>query len=234
MNAGLEEGADELSFNNVTFHRSHHFGYSRVKRKDLDLAEPRILKIKLQSEVPKRRIAVVDGSNVAFYGRTKGKERALLKHISLVVDELEKAGYVPKVFADRSLPYDIDDGEELGRLVKTRKVMLSPEPDADRFMLMFARENNALVVPNDTFEEYGREFPWVRDPSRHITYMIIGGRAFLNLSEYGEPGTKPVPIPAVANEAGVPVFVLRPRISARKAAKKVSLTAPQFVGGEVY
>ena len=121
------------------------------------------------SEAESKKLAIVDGSNVAH---SSEGEQAILGNIRLVCEKLIEEGYEPIVVADAALRHQIDDPQEFERLVEVGKIRQAPAgTDADYFILAFARELDASVVSNDRFKDRIASFPEARE--RAIRYMIV-------------------------------------------------------------
>lgn len=116
-----------------------------------------------------RRVAIVDGSNVA-YSTEGGAPR--LENILLVSQKLRDEGYRPVVVVDAALRHNIDRKAEFERLVDDGSIKQAPPgTDADYFILSFARDLDASVVSNDRFKERRQAFPEASE--RVIRYMIV-------------------------------------------------------------
>jgi hypothetical protein len=123
------------------------------------------------SEGAEKRIAIVDGSNVAH---SSERERAVLDNIRVVCEKLVEEGYEPIVVADAALRHQIDHPDRYEELVENGTIRQAPAgTDADYFILSFARELEASVVSNDRFKDRQQAFPEARD--RAIRYMIVNG-----------------------------------------------------------
>jgi hypothetical protein len=121
-----------------------------------------------------RRIALVDGANVAH----SGEEGARLDNILRICEKLEVEGLDPIVVVDASLRHAIDERREYERLVEAGRIRQAPAgTNADYFILSFARELDAAVVSNDRFREFAEAFPEARE--RVIRYMIVAGEVVL-------------------------------------------------------
>ncbi len=138
---------------------------------------------KLWHRVKKSRIPVhsgvviVDGSNVAFHRVGKGKGR--VRNIRVILKTLEKKGFDVKVVIDASLRHRIDKPGELERLIREGKVIQAPPGSpADYFILKMAEDLNAVIVSNDMYRDWWKEFPWARGSGRIIRYIIEGKRAY--------------------------------------------------------
>ena len=118
-----------------------------------------------------RKIAIVDGSNVARSGEA---EQAKLEYITLVITRLREEGFEPLVVVGAALRHHIDEPGEYERLVETGAIRQAPAgTDADYFILAFARELDAHIVSNDRFRDREAAFAEVSD--RAIRYMILTG-----------------------------------------------------------
>ena len=121
------------------------------------------------SDQIEKKIAIVDGSNVAH---SSEGDAALLENITVVCKKLVEEGYEPIVVADAALRHQIDQPREFEELVESGKIRQAPAgTDADYFILAFARELDAAVVSNDRFKDRQAAFPDARD--RAIRYMIV-------------------------------------------------------------
>ena len=122
------------------------------------------------SERPDAKIAVVDGSNVAYNGEA-GPPR--LVNITRMCDKLTEEGYEPVVVVDAALRHQIDDVDRYEELVHDGRIRQAPAgTDADYFILSFARELDGSVVSNDRFKDHRSTFPDAGE--RVIRYMIVG------------------------------------------------------------
>jgi hypothetical protein len=119
-------------------------------------------------EGDQRRVAIVDGSNVAH-----STERSVrLDNIRKICGKLEEEGFDPVVVVDAPLRHQIDDDHAYEGMVQNGKIHQAPAgTDADYFILSFARKLDAHVVSNDRFKEYREGFPEEMD--RLIRYMIV-------------------------------------------------------------
>lgn len=127
------------------------------------------------SESSERKVAIVDGSNVAHSTEGNGPT---LDNIRLVCDKLREDGLEPVVVVDAALRHRIDDANAFEQLVEEGILKQAPAgTDADYFILSFARELDAYVVSNDRFRDLARSFP--ESVERAIRYMIVGGEVVL-------------------------------------------------------
>jgi len=131
----------------------------------------------LEGEMVLRRVAVVDGSNVAHeeetpHGRPKVSNLVAVRHA------LEAKGYQVVIIVDAAFRHEADDPEQLELLLKDQVVRQAPAgTDADYFVLETAEQEHGLVVSNDLFQRYRREYPWIDE--RRVPLMIIDGRVEL-------------------------------------------------------
>lgn len=93
---------------------------------------------------------LVDASNVARYEKNrfgKGQIRLLLS----MRDELRRRGCFPiRFIADASLPYNVDNPEELNSMMKRGELeMTAAGQEADEVLAIEARRTGAFVVTND-------------------------------------------------------------------------------------
>ncbi len=115
------------------------------------------------------RVAIVDGSNVAYSTEGGGPK---LENILLVSQKLRDEGYRPVVLVDAALRHNIDRRAEFERLVDDGAIKQAPPgTDADYFILSFARDLQAPVVSNDRFKDRRQAFPEASE--RVIRYMIL-------------------------------------------------------------
>ncbi len=122
-------------------------------------------------------VVIVDGSNVAFHRIGKGKGR--IRNILVVMKTLEKKGFDVKVVVDASLRYRIDNPSMLERLIRDGRIIQAPPgTPADYFILKLAEDLNAVIVSNDMYRDWWREFPWARGTGRIVRYVIEGKRAY--------------------------------------------------------
>jgi hypothetical protein len=127
------------------------------------------------SEAAEKRVAIVDGSNVAH--STEG-DQPHLGNIQLIREKLEEDGYRPVIVVDAALRHRIDDSRQFEQLVEEGRIHQAPAgTDADYFILSFARELDAAIVSNDRFRDREKGFPDVLD--RVIRYMIVDGEVVL-------------------------------------------------------
>src|SRR5215204_7350271 len=124
-----------------------------------------------------KNMVVIDGANVAYEERSAGG-KPRLSNLLKVRRELEERGFEAIILVDASLKYDIDDQEQLEKLIQSQQVRQVPAgTDADYFIIQFAHELDALIVTNDRYRDYTEQYPWVHD--RRLPYMIVKGEVVL-------------------------------------------------------
>lgn len=122
------------------------------------------------SEQPEEKVAIIDGSNVAYSTEGGG---ARLANIRLVMEKLREDGFKPIVFVDAALRHQIDEEAAYEDLVENGIIRQVPAgTDADYFILSFAQELDSAIVSNDRFRDREAAFPDLS--SRMIRYMIVG------------------------------------------------------------
>ena len=125
----------------------------------------------------KRDVIVIDGANVA-YEEKSGGGKPKLSNLLKVRRELEERGFETLIVVDASLKYDIDDQQQLEKLIESQQVRQVPAgTDADFFILDIADRCDARIVTNDQYRDYKDRYPWI--PERRLPYMIVNGEVHL-------------------------------------------------------
>jgi hypothetical protein len=117
---------------------------------------------------------VVDGSNLA----TEGRSLPSLKQLSEAVEAYmsEHPTYVITVVVDATFGHRIDASElkEFDAAVENNEIV-SPPAGAigrgDAFVLTIANKANAIILSNDSFQEFHPDYPWLFDEGR-----LVGGK----------------------------------------------------------
>jgi Zc3h12a-like Ribonuclease NYN domain len=125
---------------------------------------------------PRRRI-VVDGSNIATEGRSLPSLVQLDEAIRTFLDEFR--GFTSSdvtVVVDASFGHRIEESERSAfEEAVLHGEMVTPPAGAvgrgDGFILRIAEKSGALVLSNDSFQEFHAERPWLFDEGR-----LIGGK----------------------------------------------------------
>ena len=121
-----------------------------------------------------RHQVVVDGSNLATEGRTIPSLAQLDEAVRAYLDEDPLAD--PVVVVDASFAHRID-AKERDQLeqAELHGEVVSPPAGAigrgDAFVLRIAERTGAVVLSNDSFQEFHGEHPWLFDPGR-----LVGGK----------------------------------------------------------
>jgi hypothetical protein len=124
--------------------------------------------------VAERHQVVVDGSNLATEGRTIPSLAQLDEAVRAYLDEDPLAD--PVVVVDASFAHRID-AKERDQLeqAELHGEVVSPPAGAigrgDAFVLRIAERTGAVVLSNDSFQEFHGEHPWLFDPGR-----LVGGK----------------------------------------------------------
>ncbi len=121
-----------------------------------------------------RHQVVVDGSNLATEGRTLPSLAQLDEAVRAYLEEDPEAE--PVVVVDASFAHRIDPKErEQLEQAELHGEVVSPPAGAigrgDAFVLRIAERTGAVVLSNDSFQEFHGEHPWLFDPGR-----LVGGK----------------------------------------------------------
>ena len=117
---------------------------------------------------------MVDGSNLATEGRTLPSLKQLDEAVRAYAEE-DPEGRIT-VVVDASFEHRIDESErEQVREAMLNGEIVSPPAGAigrgDAFVLRIAERTGAIVLSNDSFQEFHGEHPWLFDEGR-----LIGGK----------------------------------------------------------
>ena len=176
----------------------------------------------MESESPARRRIVVDGSNLATEGRTLPSLAQLNEAIETFLEEYR--GFTPEdvtVVVDASFGHRIDPAEvQAFEQAIEHGEMVSPPAGAvgrgDGFILRIAEKSGALVLSNDSFQEFHAERPWLFEQGR-----LIGG--------------KPVPGVGWVFTPRTPVRGPRSRsVTAQSKREAKAAAGPEAVADEVF
>ena len=126
---------------------------------------------------PDRRRIVVDGSNIATEGRSLPSLEQLDEAIRAFLEEYP--GFLTSditVVVDASFGHRIDPSEvaAFDQAVEHGEMVTPPAGAVGRgdgFILRIAEKSGALVLSNDSFQEFHAERPWLFEPGR-----LIGGK----------------------------------------------------------
>jgi hypothetical protein len=131
----------------------------------------------MAEKTPTRRRIIVDGSNIATEGRSLPSLAQLDEAIQTFLDEY--GGFSTAdvtVVVDASFGHRIDPSERPAfEEAILHGEMVTPPAGAvgrgDGFILRIAEKSGALVLSNDSFQEFHAERPWLFDEGR-----LIGGK----------------------------------------------------------
>jgi hypothetical protein len=117
---------------------------------------------------------VVDGSNLATEGRTLPSLKQLDEAVRAYADEDPDASII--VVVDATFEHRVSDEErDEVRAAMLNGEVISPPAGAigrgDAFVLRIAERTGAVVLSNDSFQEFHGEHPWLFDEGR-----LIGGK----------------------------------------------------------
>ncbi len=117
---------------------------------------------------------MVDGSNLATEGRTLPSLKQLDEAVTAYAEEDPNSRIT--VVVDASFEHRIDESErETLREAMLNGEVVSPPAGAigrgDAFVLRIAERTGAIVLSNDSFQEFHGEHPWLFDDGR-----LIGGK----------------------------------------------------------
>ncbi|MFQ5976555.1 MAG: hypothetical protein ACE5OZ_00310 [Candidatus Heimdallarchaeota archaeon] len=122
-----------------------------------------------------RKVAVVDGNNVAWSVQKKRKPK--LENILHMRDALVEQGYEVITWVSAKLRHDIDRQAELEEMIRSNKILQAPAgTNDDKFILKTAERLGGFVVSNDQFRDFPKE-AWLQD--RRLNYSIVGEEVFI-------------------------------------------------------
>jgi hypothetical protein len=125
----------------------------------------------------KRRV-VVDGSNIATEGRALPSLSQLRDAVAAW--KAENKDDQVTVVVDASFSYRIDDSERADfEMARTTGELVSPPAGAvgrgDGFLLQIADRTDAVVLSNDSFQEYHGQYGWLFERGRLIGGTPVAG-----------------------------------------------------------
>ncbi|MHB8827255.1 MAG: NYN domain-containing protein [Acidimicrobiales bacterium] len=149
---------------------------------------------------------VVDGSNLATEGRTLPSLAQLDDALAAFIDENPTAEIIVVTDASFSHRVEVSERSRFKELEMAGRIVTPPAGAigrGDAFILKIADRINAVVLSNDSFQEFHDEYPWLFDVGR-----LIGGK----------------PVPMVG-------WVFTPRLPVRnvkkpRAVKKLAVELP--------
>jgi hypothetical protein len=122
---------------------------------------------------------VVDGSNIATEGRSHPSLKQLREAIAAF--ETDHKGAKITVVVDATFEYRVNPKERrAAQLAVERGEIVAPPAGAigrgDAFLLQIAQKTDAMVLSNDSFQEFHDEHKWLFEPGR-----LIGGKPVPNV-----------------------------------------------------
>lgn len=117
---------------------------------------------------------VIDGSNIATEGRARPSLRQLKDAVAALSEEQPNASMI--IVADATFGHRIEPSEvaDFDRMVETGQIVTPPAGAigrGDAFVLTIANKAKAVVLSNDSFQEFHGTYPWLFDEGR-----LIGGK----------------------------------------------------------
>ncbi|MEQ1786231.1 MAG: hypothetical protein ABL966_04190, partial [Acidimicrobiales bacterium] len=117
---------------------------------------------------------VVDGSNLATEGRNLPSLQQLDEAVRAYLDEFKPVKVT--VVVDASFPNRIDEGERatFEEAINAGEVISPPAGvigRGDAFLLQIADRADAVVLSNDSFQEFHGQYGWLFDQGR-----LVGGK----------------------------------------------------------
>ncbi len=115
----------------------------------------------------KNSLFIIDGNNVVYYNSKQPR----LQQLIILTNELKEFVRV-MVVVSQELQFRIDDKKGLLSLIKNKKILQTPKGvDMDRFILEIANKTQGIIISNDCFKQYKREYNY--EISRRLPFMII-------------------------------------------------------------
>ena len=175
---------------------------------------------------PAKHVVVVDGSNLATEGRTTPSLHQLDEAVRSYAAENPGAEIV--VVVDASFEHRIDPSERKQLVdAELHGEVVSPPAGAigrgDAFVLRIAERTGAIVLSNDSFQEFHAEHPWLFDRGRLVGGKPVPGVGWIFTPRIPVRGPKSRHAPGKAKSGDV--HALSPPVKAAelaKAAKKVA------------
>ncbi|HET8991345.1 MAG TPA: hypothetical protein VFN59_09630 [Acidimicrobiales bacterium] len=167
---------------------------------------------------------VVDGSNIATEGRVTPSLAQLDEAVRAYIEENPGADVI--VVVDATFEHRVPAAERaaFGEAVLAGEVVTPPAGAigrGDAFILKIADRIGAVVLSNDSFQEFQEEYPWLFDEGR-----LVGGKPVRGV---GWVFTTRLPVrnPKVLRQAKRAAKVVAPpEPTAKRAAKKATAKAP--------
>ncbi len=173
---------------------------------------------------------MVDGSNLATEGRTLPSLVQLDEAVRAYAEEDPKARIT--VVVDASFEHRIAESErELVRDAMLNGEIVSPPAGAigrgDAFVLRIAERTGAIVLSNDSFQEFHGEHPWLFDEGRLIGGKPVPGVGWIFTPRLPVRGVKSRAATAEARVKEDPESAPAKAAELAKAAKKAAKRSPK-------
>jgi hypothetical protein len=173
---------------------------------------------------------VVDGSNLATEGRTLPSLAQLDEAVRAYAEE--DPGSLITVVVDASFEHRIDESErETVREAMLNGEVVSPPAGAigrgDAFVLRIAERTGAIVLSNDSFQEFHGEHPWLFDDGRLIGGKPVPGVGWIFTPRLPIRGPKSRAATADKRTRKDPSTAPAKAAELAKAAKKAAKRAPK-------
>ncbi len=158
-------------------------------------------------KAPSLRV-VVDGSNLATEGRSIPNLAQLDEAVKSFVEEYPKADVI--VVVDASFEHRVAAGERLRfKEAEAAGEIVTPPAGAigrgDAFILKIAQRINAVVLSNDSFQEFHEEYPWLFDVGRLIGGKPVKGVGWIFTERLPVRGLKAVRATRSVKKVAVPL-----------------------------
>jgi hypothetical protein len=179
---------------------------------------------------------VVDGSNLATEGRTLPSLAQLDEAVRAYSEE--DPGGIITVVVDASFEHRIDESErDLVREAMLNGEVVSPPAGAigrgDAFVLRIAERTGAVVLSNDSFQEFHGEHPWLFDDGRLIGGKPVPGVGWIFTPRLPIRGPKSRAATAEKKTRKDPSSVTAKAAELAKAAKKAAKRSPKKASPKV-
>ena len=173
---------------------------------------------------------VVDGSNLATEGRTLPSLQQLDEAVRAYSEEDPDSQIT--VVVDASFEHRIDESErETLREAMLNGEVVSPPAGAigrgDAFVLRIAERTGAVVLSNDSFQEFHGEHPWLFDDGRLIGGKPVPGVGWIFTPRLPIRGPKSRAATAEKGKKKDPSSAPAKAAELAKAAKKAAKRAPK-------
>jgi hypothetical protein len=178
----------------------------------------------------RRQVVVVDGSNLATEGRSEPSLRQLEEAVKAFAEEHPDTD--PVVVVDATFEHRVAAAERdrVRQLDRTGEIVSPPAGTVgrgDAFILQIAKRSNAVVLSNDSFQEFHAEHPWLFDEGRLLGGKPVPRVGWIFTARNPVRGQKSRTAIKKASLAAAPVSAPAPHPApARTASKKALGTAP--------